>query len=212
MNLNKNLTGLILAITATLTLSGCGGPSASMAQLYYANDISHVKSVKTGSHTDVTIYNFIDKTVEVYTDNEHLNTISVDHNTDEKLQHHVDAYNRIFNEMVERYTCEDVYGCQAEAKIVEDKVESFKTQIANLKQSANDLQQELIAAGEREAMLTASLSEAQNSNQANASEIEKLQAQLAQAKAQKSTVSESLAEYEALIRSTLSTEDEGEEE
>lgn len=210
MNLNKKLAGLILAITATL--SGCGGPSASIEQLYYASDISHVKSVKTGDHIDVTIYNFIDKTIEIYTDNEHLNTISVDHNTDEKFQHHVDAYNRIFKEMVERYTCKDVYGCRAEAKIVEDKVQSFKTQITNLKQSANDLQQELKAAGEREAMLTASLSEAQNSNQVNASEIENLQAQLAQAQAQKSTVSESLAEYEALIRSTLSTEDEGDEE
>lgn len=206
-----------MAITATLALTGCSDTVSKYreATTYRTQGeyvVTHITSRLSAEHLDETIYNFVENTVEIYTNGMHINTVSVKYNTDTEFKHHVEAYKRVFLEEVEKRGCAYVYGCQAEAKIVEDKVESFKQQIANLKQSANDLQQALKAASEREALLTTSLSEAQNSNQENASEIANLQAQLAQAQTQKSTVSESLAEYEALIRSTLSTEDEGEEQ
>lgn len=200
--------GLILAICSTFILTGCGDGlyldrEATTYKTQKKYVVTHITSIKKGTHLDEIVYNFVDETVEIYMNNEHIKEVSVKFNEDPKYAHHVEAYKRIFLEEVQKRGCAKVYGCQAAKVQLESKVADFKAQIASLEAAAADMRAELTALSEREAGLQQKLAVAHSQEQQNAETISNLEAALNDAKTQKQTIADNLAQYQALAESVL---------
>jgi hypothetical protein len=215
MNLTKlKKIGLILVISFTLLLTGCGGVYVETKIVVdYINGehiATSVKSIKHGDHRDVTVYNFVDKTVDIYTNNTHKMEVSVEFNTDAQYAHHVQSYKRIFTEQIIQRGCQKVYGCQAEKKKTDDLVSGFKQQIEALEASSSDMETQLKALTLKESQLTSELAQAQSAEQQNVQAIETLQTELGVASSQKQEVFNNLNQLKLLAEGVLKPQNEGE--